>query len=123
LNLPIANITLDWWAQISICSIPLPVCDMFAMPFHEIATIVGRSPEATRQLASRARRRVQDAAPPPDPDMTRQRAVIVAYFATARERALEALVAVLDPDVVYAPTAVTTIRSSCAAPSGLRAGR
>ena len=74
--------------------------DMFAMPFAEIAAMVERSPQATRQLASRARRRVRDAAPAPDPDMTRQRAVVDAYFAAAREGDLEALVAVLDPDVV-----------------------
>jgi RNA polymerase sigma-70 factor (ECF subfamily) len=74
--------------------------DMFAVPFDEIAAMVDRSPQATRQLASRARRRVRDAAPPPDPDMTRQRAVVDAYFTAAREGDLEALVAVLDPDVV-----------------------
>jgi RNA polymerase sigma-70 factor (ECF subfamily) len=74
--------------------------DMFAVPFHEIAAMVDRSPEATRQLASRARRRVREAAPPPDPDLARQRAVVDAYFAAAREGDLEALVAVLDPDVV-----------------------
>ncbi len=74
--------------------------DMFAVPFGEIAAMVNRSPEATRQLASRARRRVREAAPPPDPDLTRQRAVVNAYFAAAREGDLDALVAVLDPDVV-----------------------
>jgi RNA polymerase sigma factor (sigma-70 family) len=74
--------------------------DMFAVPFEEIAAMVERSPQATRQLASRARRRVREAAPPPDPDLTRQRAVVDAYFAAAREGDLEALVAVLDPDVV-----------------------
>jgi RNA polymerase sigma-70 factor (ECF subfamily) len=74
--------------------------DMFAVPFDEIAPMVDRSPEATRQLASRARRRVREAAPAPDPDLTRQRAVVDAYFAAAREGDLEALVAVLDPDVV-----------------------
>jgi RNA polymerase sigma-70 factor (ECF subfamily) len=74
--------------------------DMFAVPFDEIAVLVERSPDATRQLASRARRRVRGAAPPPDPDLTRQRAVVDAYFAAAREGDLEALVAVLDPDVV-----------------------
>jgi RNA polymerase sigma-70 factor (ECF subfamily) len=74
--------------------------DMFAVPFDEIAAMVDRSPQATRQLASRARRRVRDAAPPPDPDLTRQRAVVDAYFAAAREGDLDALVAVLDPDVV-----------------------
>jgi RNA polymerase sigma factor (sigma-70 family) len=74
--------------------------DMFAVPFAEIAELVDRSPEATRQLASRARRRVRDAAPPPDPDLAHQRAVVDAYFAAAREGDLDALVAVLDPDVV-----------------------
>ncbi len=74
--------------------------DMFAMPFEEIAALVDRSPEATRQLASRARRHVRDAAPQPDPDLTRQRAVIDAYFAASREGDLDALVAVLDPNVV-----------------------
>ena len=74
--------------------------DMFAVPFDEIAAMVDRSADATRQLASRARRRVRHAAPPPDPDLTRQRAVVDAYFAAARDGDLEALVAVLDPDVV-----------------------
>jgi RNA polymerase sigma-70 factor (ECF subfamily) len=74
--------------------------DMFAVPFDEIATMLQRSPQATRQLASRARRRVGEAAPAPDPDLTRQRAVVDAYFAAAREGDLDALVAVLDPDVV-----------------------
>ena len=55
--------------------------DMFAVPFEEIAAMVERSPQATRQLASRGRRRVREAAPPPDPDLTRQRAVVDAYFA------------------------------------------
>ena len=70
------------------------------MPFEEIAALLERSPDATRQLASRARRRVRGAAPPPDPDIGRQRAVVDAYFAAAREGDLDALVAVLDPDVV-----------------------
>jgi RNA polymerase sigma factor (sigma-70 family) len=74
--------------------------DMFAVPFAEIASMVERSPQATRQLASRARRRVRVAAPQPDPDLTRQRAVVDAYFAAARDGDLEALVAVLDADVV-----------------------
>ncbi len=74
--------------------------DMFAVPFEEIAAMVDRSPQATRQLASRARRRVREAAPPPEPDLIRQSAVVHAYFAAAREGDLEALVAVLDPDVV-----------------------
>ncbi len=74
--------------------------DMFAVPFGEIAPLIDRSPEATRQLASRARRRVRGAAPPPEPDLARQRAVVDAYFAATREGDLDALVAVLDPDVV-----------------------
>jgi RNA polymerase sigma factor (sigma-70 family) len=73
--------------------------DMFAVPFEEIATIVGRSPAAARQLASRARRRVQGAATP-DVDMARQRQVVDAFFAAARGGDFDALVAVLDPDVV-----------------------
>jgi RNA polymerase sigma factor (sigma-70 family) len=74
--------------------------DMFAVPFDEIAELIERSPQATRQLASRARRRVQGATPAPDPDLARQRAVVDAYFAATREGDLEALVAVLDPNVV-----------------------
>ncbi|HKA95816.1 MAG TPA: RNA polymerase sigma factor SigJ [Streptosporangiaceae bacterium] len=74
--------------------------DMFAVPFDEIAPIVGRSPAAARQLASRARRRVRGAAPPPDRDLARQRRVVDAFFAAARGGDFAALVAVLDPDVV-----------------------
>jgi RNA polymerase sigma-70 factor (ECF subfamily) len=73
--------------------------DMFAMPFDEIAPIVDRTPAAARQLASRARRRVQGA-PVPDADLPRQREVVDAFFAAARDGDFEALVAVLDPDVV-----------------------
>ena len=73
--------------------------DMFAVPFEQIAGIVGRSPAAARQLASRARRRVQGAATP-DVDLTRQREVVDAFFAAARDGDFDALVAVLDPDVV-----------------------
>ena len=74
--------------------------DMFAVPFDEIAPMVERSPEATRQLASRARRRVQGAEPPPDADLPRQREVVDAFFAAARGGDFDALIAVLDPDVV-----------------------
>jgi RNA polymerase sigma factor (sigma-70 family) len=73
--------------------------DMFAVPFDEIATIVGRSPDAARQLASRARRRVQGAATP-DTDLASQRVVVDAFFAAARDGDFKALVAVLDPSVV-----------------------
>jgi RNA polymerase sigma factor (sigma-70 family) len=74
--------------------------DMFAVPFEEIAPIVGRSSTATRQLASRARRRVQGATPIPDVDLARQREVVNAFVAAARGGDFDALVAVLDPDVV-----------------------
>jgi RNA polymerase sigma-70 factor (ECF subfamily) len=74
--------------------------DMFAVPFEEIAPIVDRSPAAARQLASRARRRVQGAVPTPDTDLTRQREVVDAFLAAARDGDFDALVAVLDPDVV-----------------------
>jgi RNA polymerase sigma factor (sigma-70 family) len=74
--------------------------DMFAVPFEQIATLVGRTPAAAKQLASRARRRVQNAAPPPDPDLAGQRKVVEAFLAAARGGDFDALVAVLDPDVV-----------------------
>ncbi|HEX2314996.1 MAG TPA: RNA polymerase sigma factor SigJ [Thermomonospora sp.] len=74
--------------------------DMFAVPFEEIAPLVERSPAAARQLASRARRRVRNQAPAPAPDLARQRAAVDAFFAAARHGDLDALVAVLDPDVV-----------------------
>jgi RNA polymerase sigma-70 factor (ECF subfamily) len=74
--------------------------DMFAVPFDEIAPMVERSPEATRQLASRARRRVHGVEPPPDADLPRQREVVDAFFAAARGGDFEALISVLDPDVV-----------------------
>jgi RNA polymerase sigma-70 factor (ECF subfamily) len=74
--------------------------DMFAVPFDEIAPIVGRSPTATRQLASRARRRVRGAATSPDADLTRQREVVDAFLTAARDGDFETLLAVLDPDVV-----------------------
>jgi RNA polymerase sigma factor (sigma-70 family) len=74
--------------------------DMFAVPFDEIAPLLERSPAATRQLASRARRRVRGAAPAPDADLTRQREVVDAFLAAARDGDFDALVAVLDPDVV-----------------------
>jgi RNA polymerase sigma factor (sigma-70 family) len=74
--------------------------DMFAVPFEEIAPVVGRTPDAARQLASRARRRVQGGAAVPDADLTRQREVVDAFFKAARAGDFDALVAVLDPDVV-----------------------
>jgi RNA polymerase sigma factor (sigma-70 family) len=74
--------------------------DMFDVPFEEIASIVGRTPAAARQAASRARRRVKGAAPVPDADLARQRVVVAAFLAAARGGDFEALVAALDPDVV-----------------------
>jgi len=75
--------------------------DMFDLPFDEIAPMVGRSPATARQLASRARRRVRGAdVQAPDPDLARQREVVDAFFAAAHHGDLDALVAVLDPDVV-----------------------
>jgi RNA polymerase sigma-70 factor (ECF subfamily) len=74
--------------------------DMFDVPFERIAEMVGRSPDAARQLASRARRRVRGTAPTPDTDMAEQRRVVDAFFAAARGGNFDALVALLDPDVV-----------------------
>jgi RNA polymerase sigma factor (sigma-70 family) len=74
--------------------------DLFAVPFDEIAPIVGRSTNAAKMLASRGRRRVRGAAPAPDADLARQRAVVDAFFAAARDGDFEALLAVLDPEVV-----------------------
>jgi RNA polymerase sigma factor (sigma-70 family) len=82
--------------------------DMFGVPFDDVAEIVSRSPEATRQLASRARRRVQGKTPA-EPDLGRQRVVVEAFFAASRAGDFEALVAVLDPNILlradYGPTA------------------
>jgi RNA polymerase sigma-70 factor (ECF subfamily) len=83
--------------------------DMFAVPFEEIAPIVGRSAEATRQLASRARRRVRGGAAP-DPDLVGQRQVVEAFLAALRGGDFEGLLAVLDPDLV--------VRTDLAVPSG-----
>ena len=74
--------------------------DMFSVPFEQIAPIVERSPEAARQLASRARRRVRGAAPVPDADLTAQWEVVEAFLAAARDGDFDALLAVLDPEIV-----------------------
>jgi len=84
--------------------------DMFAMPFEEIAPIVGRSAAATRQLASRARRRVRGGGAAPKPDLVRQREVVDAFLAALRSGDFEGLLAVLDPDLV--------VRTDLAVPSG-----
>ncbi|MGH6708168.1 MAG: sigma-70 family RNA polymerase sigma factor [Bradyrhizobium sp.] len=75
--------------------------DMFAVPFEEIAPIVGRTPAAARQLASRARRRVQGTPPAPDADFSRQKGIVDAFLAASRGGDFEGLLAVLDPDVVF----------------------
>ncbi len=74
--------------------------DMFAMPFEDIAPIVERSPDATRQLASRARRRVRGTAPLPDSDLTAQWEVVDAFLAASRNGDFDALISVLHPEVV-----------------------
>lgn len=74
--------------------------DMFDLPFEEIAPMLGRSATAARQLASRARRRVQGAAAPPDANLPRQREIVNAFLAAARAGDIDALVGVLDPAVV-----------------------
>ncbi len=75
--------------------------DMFAVPFDEIATIVGTTPGAARQLASRARRRVRGATPAEDADVAQQRELVAAFLTASREGNFAGLVAVLDPDVVF----------------------
>jgi RNA polymerase sigma factor (sigma-70 family) len=98
--------------------------DMFAVPFDEIAPIVGRSPTAARQLASRARRRVQGKATVPNADLTRQREVVDAFLAAARSGDFDALLAVLDPDVVHradcasAPPGGSEVRGATAVAKG-----
>ena len=102
--------------------------DTFGLPFGEIASITGRSPAAARQLASRARRRVQGSAPVPGIRLARQRKVAEAFLAAARGGDLGALIAVLDPDVVLhadaaaAPSGVpVTVRGAAAVARGARA--
>ena len=88
--------------------------DMFSVPFSEIAAIVGRSPEASRQLASRARRRVRGSAPVPDPDLRRQREVVDAFLTAARDGRFDDLVALLHPDVVLRVDSGATIARGAA---------
>jgi RNA polymerase sigma factor (sigma-70 family) len=101
--------------------------DVFAVPFDRIAPIVERSPEATRKLASRARRRIQDAAPSPDTDLAAQHAVVDAFFAAGRAGDFDRLVAVLDPDVSLrgdfgpGPTGLRSVRGASAV-AGLARG-
>ena len=74
--------------------------DMFAVPFDDIAAMLDRTPEATRQLASRARRKIRDSAPRPDPDLQRQREAVDAFFAAAHDGDFDRLLSVLDADAV-----------------------
>ncbi|MET0235197.1 MAG: sigma-70 family RNA polymerase sigma factor [Kibdelosporangium sp.] len=103
--------------------------DMFDMPFEQIAGIAGRTPAAARQLASRARRRVNGAEiPAPDPDLARQRQVVRAFYAAAWTGDFDALVQVLDPDVVlrtdFGPTRPpTVVRGAAAVAKQARAPR
>ena len=95
--------------------------DMFGLRFSEIAPIVERSPDATKKLASRARRRVQETRTVPDPDLARQRAAVDAFQAAARGGDFDALLRVLDPDVVLrtsAAGAITVVRGAQAVASG-----
>jgi RNA polymerase sigma-70 factor, ECF subfamily len=88
--------------------------DMFAVPFDEIAPIVGRSPAAARQLASRARRRVQGTPTVRDADRTRHREVVDAFLAASRGGDFDALLALLDPDVVFRADRVAASMSASA---------
>ena len=106
--------------------------DLFDLPFEEIAPMVGRTPEATRQLASRARRRVKGAeTPSPERDLARQRAVVDAFLAASRAGDFDDLVAVLHPDVVvradFSPSrprrSAVTRGAAAAARQALQGGR
>jgi RNA polymerase sigma factor (sigma-70 family) len=88
--------------------------DMFAVPFDDIAAIVGRSPAAARQLASRGRRRVQGVAPVSGTDLTRQRAVVGAFLTAARNGDFDALLDALDPDVVVRSNGTEAVRGAAA---------
>ncbi|WP_133915593.1 sigma-70 family RNA polymerase sigma factor [Streptomyces sp. NBC_00582] len=88
--------------------------DLFAVPFDDIAPVVERTPAATRQLASRARRRVQGATPSAEPDLGRQREVVSAFLAAARAGDFEALVSVLHPDVVLRADSGALVRGAAA---------
>jgi RNA polymerase sigma factor (sigma-70 family) len=86
--------------------------DMFAVPYEEIGAMLERSPNATKQLASRARRRVQGTATVPDTDLNRQREAVGAFFAASRNGDFDALLTMLDPDVVVRPDRVVAEASS-----------
>jgi len=86
--------------------------DMFAVPFDDIAPIVGRSPAAARQLASRGRRRVQGTAPVLDADLTRQQAIVDAFLTAARKGDFAPLLEALDPEVVVRSNGVEAVRGA-----------
>ncbi len=88
--------------------------DMFAVPFDDIAAVVGRSPAAARQLASRGRRRVQGVAPVSGTDLTRQRAIVGAFLTAARNGDFDALLEALDPDVVVRSNGTEAVRGAAA---------
>jgi RNA polymerase sigma-70 factor (ECF subfamily) len=88
--------------------------DIFAVPFDEIAAVIGRSPAAARQLASRARRRVQDVAPVTGTDLPRQRAVTDAFLIAARNGDFDALLEALDQDVVVRSNGTEVVRGAAA---------
>ncbi|NEB08149.1 sigma-70 family RNA polymerase sigma factor [Streptomyces coelicoflavus] len=92
--------------------------DMFGVPFDEISPIVERTPAAARQLASRARRRVRGGAPVADPDLARRRGVVEAFLAAARGGDFEALLSVLDPDVVARSNGRLGVQGSLAVAKG-----
>lgn len=95
--------------------------DMFAVPFDEIAPIVGRSPAATRQLASRARRRVQGATSDPDADLSRHREIVDAFLAASRGGDFAALLSMLDPDVILRADAAAVAAGATAEVRGAAA--
>jgi RNA polymerase sigma factor (sigma-70 family) len=95
--------------------------DVFAVPFDEIAPILERSPVAARQLASRARRRVQGATPPQHVDLARQRQVVDAFLTALREGDFDALLAVLDPDVLLRDDSAALPAGAAALMQGARA--
>jgi RNA polymerase sigma factor (sigma-70 family) len=95
--------------------------DIFAMPFTEIAPIVGRTPTTTRQLASRARRRVRGVPAVPDTELTRQREVVEAFLTAARAGDFEALLTTLDPDIVFRADAAAMPSGAAWETSGARA--
>ena len=103
--------------------------DMFAVPFDEIGPIVGRSPNAAKQLASRARHKVQGKGAAPEADPARQRQVVDAFLAASRSGDFDALVALLDPDIVLVPDAAAVEMGSpeetrgAAAVAGIFSGR